>query len=446
MPGRLISGGLIDQEKSNSDTMPETSGKLISGGLINKSNSEDQQSNADESWLGSLLRNVTRGAERIAEAPAVLTDISSSLQKSAINKLAPKQNISPEKREELDVALRKGQPTSEEFRETIGSELPKDYLKPRNKGEEVLDLVAGDLPFILGAGTSPLWAKLARSAASNIGIKSAESAGAGKLGQFLGGAAGGIGFDAIRKGAFPGNIRKIVKSTMKKDYSKAEKLASPLVENAQNLENSLRDELTTLSSGASKLPSELEKEVKKQFLKADKDIFQGKINISKAIDRKQHFNSLFKEETNKQAREYYRRAVGSLNKTIQSAAEKNPEFGAYWNRAEDLYKSVNAPTVVRQILEEYTDLKKILKNPVSQILTTGISWQLGGLRGAAIKTGTALGLRTMARAAEMYSRSPNARKILKDIAKESFDDNRHALALSFKKLNKEADEFENGGV
>jgi hypothetical protein len=150
-------------------------------------------------------------------------------------------------------------------------------------------------------------------------------------------------------------------------------------------------------------------------------------------------NALIKEERNPIARDYYKRAVGSLNDTIQNAAQKNPEFGESWNRAEELFKSINAPSAIRKIIEDNTDLEKILHSPLAKILTLG-SFGYGAKALKAIPV--ALAARTALRAYELYSRSPHARKILSDIGKYALDDNKKALAFSLRKLEKEVEEFD----
>jgi hypothetical protein len=400
-----------------------------------------------ESWGDWAKRNLVAGGTKAAAGVENLLNLPDTIANAVLSPIA---NFAYEKTTGKESPIRQAQQKAEEIglyrpevEKLVERYVPKDYLKPRHVGEKILHGIAQDLPIILataGAGALPA---IGRSASSNTAMKTAEEIGLGPLGQLVAGSIGGSGFDLFRRGGTPGKLRATASDIMKKDYDKAAAIAPKLTENAQELEKNIGN---LRVQAINTLPLDIAKKANKELARLDSAIHNGKINVNRAWNFKKLFNKLaYNSDTNEALIPLYKKAGAYLNDVLESASKSSPDFGKYYNRAEDLYLGLKAPSKLRRILEENTDLEKLLTSPLAKLGLFGAATKPLAAGKAALNALSVVPItKYTARSVDFFTKSKTARQLFNDILKDALSDNKASLASNLTKLNNEAEKYEDG--
>lgn len=439
-------------------------GRIISGGLLGDKSlqkkagvpsPQPQENNNAEGWAGTILRNAYR---TIPSAISGALGGLGSLAEATVGQFGREleENIPDFPKQLLP---RNPLPTVPQVHETIqGIEdkfLPKGYSTPKGGIEEYLNMIQQDVPRILSSGGAGILPALGRSAGSNLGAKVAQEAGLGELGQLAGGALGGVGADILRRGGRPGYLRKTFESTDKaplgtaqgeaaKFYKAAKKRATKLTTSASELDKHIAGEIDKLSFGKSGLTDRATKQIRHELSKLGNSIKKDTMNVHDAIEYKQHFNSLYKNEVRKNptAANYYKRAVGSLNENIiQKAAKEHKLFGKQWNLAEDFHKARVASGPITKMFEKNPTLVNAVKNPYLISAALGTLGWFGGPAKAALVGGGALLGKTAVKNVEFFMGHPSTQRLISKISKAALKDNKQQFQQLLTKLDHHAQEM-----
>lgn len=314
-----------------------------------------------------------------------------------------------------------------------------EYLSPKGLPEKVLHGIASDLPLALLTGNVNL-RSLGRLGASNLGAEAAESLGAGTVGKAISSYGLGAGFDYLaRGGANIKNLRKLATEGYKEDYKKLDTISKPLTGKNPELRNniiSLRNEVDTFKKqpGLNDLKRNIEST-------ADLFDYTGNVNLKRLWDEKKALSQvIYNGRIPRSLKSYYSRLERSIDDYLKNVPESiSPEFSALYNKGNDLYAAVHGRNALTKMLEEHTDLKKLIKNKLAGAALLGSAFT-GHLGKTVSAYPVALGLKRGSQLFD-FARRKNARDIISDIGKKALMGDVASVRSSLKQLNQEADDY-----
>lgn len=451
---------------------------MESGNLMKYLNTEEWELDASpnealqkgpESWGQWGARNIARTGANIAS----LAGIPGSLQQAALEPGYDPQTNLPlgalSEAEYMDPALLKEMlasaqqlkkeglaypemkspiptlPSMSDVKGKIAEQFEPGYLEPKGTMEKFIDRFTVDVPVLAAAiGTGGLGAApavLGRAFAVNSAGQLAESAGLGPIGEIAAGIAAstlydvkrGFGKTLVSKGTETKRIPKIeahLRDIQKDLYNDVKVAGEKVSINGIKLEKDIQKELSKLETGASGLKKVLNKDVIDELEKVNYLVDNGKLNLTNAIEQKQHLNKLISNESNSIVRDYYTRAVGSINGAIQDSIEDYPEILKDFNRAENITKSLkNFRDTDGFLMSIYNDLNKTLSEPS---LRNMFGLTLGKKFGIASRLLTNIDKRTL----DLIKKTPEAKEYFSNIIKETFLHNKQNLIKNARGLNK----------
>lgn len=314
---------------------------------------------------------------------------------------------------------------------------PKGYYKPQGTFEELGDMIVSDAPFIaasaLTGGLSALAPSLARSVGANVGIKGAQEAGFGTVGQIVG---------SILGAKSPAKIQSIVKGFNKNPKIATKNLLTHMQKAATKSYDSSTKELHNIKGPVKELPKNLQNIVEdvgfipnRKNISAARDIenvleemYGGKLDINKAKKYSQKFKSEgFNKNHSPEIKNAYKKAGMTLRDWIY---DLEPEIGkgiSDYKRANELHTLNKAQNKFEKIINESASAKNLFS---SSFLSSLIS---GGVKKA--------GLIPVSRAKKFW-REPEAREYMKEIFDAiDFGADKEAL-IAVHKLGKSAKEYQ----
>lgn len=429
---KIISGGKIPEPQNNGL-------KVLRGGKVDQSPKQIQRQSEqpEQQSFGSraleaatgLGKKFLSGLESAINLPETIASaVAQPIGDLVAGYATGNLNIG----KEIRAGMPEEKTSTEQFFER---NFPKEYGNPRSIPEKIAQEWASDLPLaFLGGGS--LASKALRTGTSAAARVSAKELGFGPKAQSVAGILGGSIPDLAKKGILPGQFRKMAESKMTSDYAKARPISKQIDVSGDKFKSSIKEEIDKVHSGASGLEKDLTKTVSHELRKAENIIDStGKVNIYKAWEQKKHLNKLARNASNDVMRDYYTRATGIINDTlIQKAAKEHPEFGKYFNAAEDLFIGLNAPSKLRKVFEKSADLQSILNKPEAKVALLGAG-SFVGLKKAAITAAGVYTGRTLTRAYDLITKSKEARRLAKEIYKDVINDNRASLLSNAQKFN-----------
>lgn len=321
----------------------------------------------------------------------------------------------------------------------------EQQIRPQSGAEEIFQGGLEKIPttLALGGGLPQVGLGFLGSA----GRYSAQEAGFGPVGQTVAELGTEVLGSTYGRGLRPGKIRKELRPKMEKAYDIAHKEVETLGrQKADNLSSFITQEIDQLDKSG--LDKAARKNLKTEFINVNKDIFDNAISPKEAWNWKKHFNSLIsgeyaKSDPDQKLIRVYRRMVGNLNEVLERTGKQNPKFGKPYFMAEDIYKGLDAPNKIRQILEEQTSLNNIIsKNPTAKaIAALGTFWK-GGAPLTATLAAAPFAARYGARAYDLFSKSKTAQYLAQKISKDIASDNIKSATNAFIKLDKEVKKLE----
>lgn len=413
---------------------------------------------ANISSLAGIPGTLIKGGQQLSSKAGNVPDISTGLPLSVLSEA---ENLSPDLLEQM-ISSQKQQeetglpikevdlpglpiPSSENIKGFITSKLPPNYLETQGVGEEFLDRFTTDVPYLAymigtgGLGAVP--GVLGKAIAVNSAGQVAKSIGLGPVGDIVAGITAatlydlksGLGKQIVGKGLEAKRTPKMelhLDEIRKNLYQDVKEGGKSLPISGTKLEKDIQKELSQLESGASGLRMALSEDVINELEKVHLMISGGKLNLTNAINQKQHLNELIRNEKNSVVRNYYTRAVGSINGAIQDALKDNPELIGDFNRAENITKALNkfreADNFFVQI---YNDLNKTVKEPSLKNL---FGLTLGKKAGIFSNLLTNVDDRTI----RLMTRVPEAREYFNNILKASLTQNKQNLLKNVRSLDK----------
>lgn len=396
---------------------------------------QQQPEQEEESYLAKAGRNLYRGTKELTK----LVGLPGTIAQTVFPKESDKTLLPTMQGIEEKVY----QPLEEKY-------LPKGYGKPQGTAEEISDMMFQSIPWIVsGAATSGLSTAAGatgRALTASLGIKGIEKAGGGPILQLLGGILGGASPGLLRKGVGFGGIRSKVIQESKKSYKQAEPFAQAINYPANDYSASISKNWERLHSGKSGIRQPDIKRVAHEIKQLDKDVLGGKVNVKKAWESEDHLYKLIGKETDPEVKKFLQGIRGDLLDTvINPAAKEYPKFGIPYKRGDNLHIGAFAPNAIRKVIEHNTSLKNLVTSPLAQmglLGATGTALKISGLKGIPVAIGGTLGTRYLLRAGDMFMKSSEARKIMKDIGIAAINDDKVALAQYLSLFNKTAEDYE----
>jgi hypothetical protein len=436
--------------------------KIISGGLkeapAKVSTNMRVPDYSEESLLGSGLRNVARLGARGLETGLGGVGSIADLFLKAGKTIEPYLQM-PELGTESSLPERLPIPTTEDIRQHVTKPieenfLPQGYLEPQGKAEEFLDYVGADLPYI-ALGGAGLGQKLIRSIGSSAGIMGAKEAGLGSVGQMAGGMIGG-GLPGLLAKGRPSQVRKYGEQLRQQNYAKAEPIAKSTYFDGTNLKKGIED---LLEEASDHLNFDKKKEVINNLGKVYNEIPSGNLLINQAWKRKKDLNNLISnlrfDPKYDVARNYYKRAVGSLKGFLEEAGNKYPEFGKPYQSAEKLTMAVKSKPELISLFKKDSRLRQTVeKNKLAKaVLSTfgvlgpeiagGLAGKVfGGTMGAGVGAG---GMYLAKKGLDIYNlatTSPDLKKHLSDLMENATIGDRAAIASTIVRMNKDLEKLQ----
>lgn len=326
----------------------------------------------------------------------------------------------------------------EQLREKAG--YTPQQVAPQSPLEEILHGGISKLPasFALGGGIPQAALGFLGSGAR----KGAEELGLGPIGQTVAELGTEIGGSAAYRGLGPSSIRKKLRPEMKKLYQIAEhevtKVPKQDATKVTDFLNKTIEELPT-----SGLDSPTRKVLKTELDNIGKNIAKNEIDPAIVWKSKKHIGNLLKTElaktdSNMPLVNLYKRTIGNLNENLSEVASKFPKFGESFNKAEDIFKGLDAPAQVRKFFEEHTTLNSILKkDPFTKAVMLIGSGSIGGLPLAATVAAAPFVGRYATRAYDVFTKSKTAQTLVYKILEDIKHDSVRSAANSLIKLKKE---------
>lgn len=426
--------------------------KIKSGGLADPSGGIPDPIN--EGWVGKSLRNIIRTPFAIGELLAGGPGAISELALQGAKKIKPYVDIpSPVTNWLPDLPEHTPLPLPSDIHKNITKPIEskffsKGYLEPQGKGEELLDMITGDLPFIFGGGSGafPKLAQLGESIGGNVALKGAQELGLGIPAQVAAGMTGRLTGGSLSRGILPTKLRKNAEIAARQQYSIAENVAKSkkLKSNAteylkeiEDVEQRLSKELTTSET----------KKIKHHINELGNVVTKNEALVDDVWAKKKAINNLiYKTNLSDLEKSYYYPLRDTANKFLKMASEEHPEFGKPFQFSEDITRGLKYRSTMRDLLETHGGSKIFTEKPWLKALLLGGGAYFGHL-GKVIKTGViaypaTLAMKEMARGVDFYRKSSEARKIINNIAKEATIGNKKTVFNLLSKLSNEADSYE----
>lgn len=420
-----------------------------------------------ESTLGMLgrtgARTLARGAEAIAGLPGDIASGVLGLANYGISKATGKPGPLPERVNlgpalfgpigvGVDIASRVlgkespvpqiNLPTSEDIHQKVTKPLTGEFLEPQGKGEQFYDDIIGDaatllipvkgkVPFVKAAVGA-----LGRSAIGNTAKWAAEEV----SGSPLVGAGAKIGSMALA-GTFGG--RKELSKLKNQSYQDA---FSKIPENAKFNFSPEKSQIEKLAKSLTK-GDRPDKAFVLDRLRSINNITNkaGKGSIQEAINLKQDWNKYLADPSlPKSSRDAIKQAVGIVNDGIKRYGETNPGFFKPYQIGEELTGALQSTNFIQKVLSKHPVLQDSMKNPLMKhLLFGGAAYGIGKMSVPALVGigGGVVGARESAKAYQLLSRSPVARRYYKDVIEATLKNDTKAIAKNLARLDKAANDF-----
>lgn len=410
-----------------------------------------QKNEAEEQSLlqravSQVARPAARALESVRSLPRFASDVLTYLPNKAIEKVTGYKDVLglPPEGEPQIGNFPSAQRARNESTEFLEKHLGKGANTATYKAEKLIDAVAGTLPIAwLTGGASSLPSAAASAARGNVASQGAESLGFGPLGQFVADLGGSFGYNLIKEGATPGKIRKLGEKKSKDLYNEARKIGPKVnvYADAKTARPSIQKEIQFLEGKSSGIEKDKIKSLLSELHDTDSLLNKPGVTALNVWDKAKHLNSLRKKTQDKDIQNLYDRVVGSLKGDVLNGEAATREgFSKVFNPAEDLHTAIKARSALGQILEDQTDLRNILSNPIAKLGVTGASLFKFGPKKTALAIPATYGARYLTRAYDFF-RTPIAQELGKKIAGQAIEKNIPALTQSLTRLNKAADEY-----
>lgn len=311
------------------------------------------------------------------------------------------------------------------------------FLKPRNKIEEIIEMIQQDAPFALVAGAlggpAAAGAALGRSVLGSGAMKGAESLGAGPVGQLLAGVGGSLSLD-LWKNLRPAKFKEGLESIRKFLYGKHREATKGVKHGAQKLEKAIQEDIKKTYTGQRKSPEKIQ--ARQILTDIDKDIQMGKMDIHDALEHKVDLNRKLRDpHLSPNVKPYVERAVGTINEFIQDYGKIDPQSLKYFNEAENITKLLKSAEKAKDVVQDVVRSPRISSNIVKDFLKD------------TLKTGVEIAKAKPIREAgtkiyKMFRDIPSSRKILMDGLKAAAEGHKTAALTYFTKLDKIANKFD----
>ena len=173
----------------------------------------------------------------------------------------------------------------------------------------------------------------------------------------------------------------------------------------------------------------------------------GKTDIKEAIQLKQDWNKYLSDPSlPKSSRDTLQQAVKTVNEGIKRYGSTNPEFFKPYHIGEELTGALQSTNFIQKVLAKNPNLQQSVKNPIiKHLLWGGVGYGLSHVASPTIIGGVSagIGLKETAKAYQLLTRSPIARKYYKDTINSILKNDSKAIARNLSKLDKVADSFDN---
>lgn len=440
MPFRRI----IPQESSNQSIVPSTNEKPQGQPI--------QEATEPQGWPSYLLGEASRmGAKALSNIAGFPADIGHAI-------LGPQQEMIEKLRQKVPtegIITPFGKLTSEKYegppalssefyfeklyKPLVAKGLPENYAKAQTALGEILDTTAENLAIggLLGAGTlGQLGLGAVGSALGKHGAKALEL---GPLGQAAGSLIGGVGAQAA-SGLW--KARPQLKALQDIKYDARDKIAKKTWGDAKDLEHKLLNESIYIERHAPFTSTE-RKEIYDRLDTIGKLTSGGKLNLMDAVEQEKALNGLlYNKEFDLPARQFIGKIKTYLRDFINEHGSK--EFLKDHKEANNLWLALKGNDLIGKAIENATDYKKALQNPLSKMLLTGV-----GLSGVYINPAVAAkilggiavtyGTRGLYRALSAFAKDPHARELYTNIL---LDAGSGKLAIASKDAVKHVEQFD----
>jgi len=258
----------------------------------------------------------------------------------------------------------------------INKIVPKKYRDPKeNFIERGLHKVAQEAPFMAAAlatgGLPALGASAARAIGSAIGSESAKSAGFGEFAQAIGGLVGSFGYDIVKN-----PLHTLGKETQKKlDYATKNAAWKLRPQDSWKVEHAFTDIEGNVHGSFSGLKGNAQKSVATELANAQMFSINGKMNVEKAIQAREHLKDILISTSKKsiKEKEYYQDMTNILDNFINGVAKAHPDFGKAYNASNNIGKAIRGVETSRRAIDE------AIKSPIVKSLGLDKLFKIPGL-------------------------------------------------------------------
>lgn len=318
------------------------------------------------------------------------------------------------------------------YAEKIG--VSRKSLEPQGKVENFAELLAQDSPYLLYAlekgGLSAAGKAAEGIVGANLGMEAGNYIG-GPVGGIIGSYYGSKAGSKIRKGfsettpSKPKNVLTHLNEKVEDFYSTSKKELAGKKAPVQGLSEALTPIYDEIASGHN---TKADKEAMKNILATIEKANFGKIDLNTAIAQKKSFGNLARASSqNPFLQKMYGKAGDAVRDWIYSL---EPEFGkgiSAYKQANELYPVVKSQREFERVVNESTELKKILNQSFLKNITLGV--------------GKKAGLIPASRLARFFD-NPEAVQYWKDSLRALDLGNNKEAKVSLMKLGRYAQKFE----
>lgn len=401
-------------------------------------NVQDQQEALPQTLLRTGIRTLARSGESIVGIPGDISNLLLTLGNKGIETVTGKESPLPRS---LPI------PTSENIREYVTKPLTGQYLEPSNSGEQFYDDVISDAAviFLPVKGKIPFAKALTGSLGKSLIGNAAQWATQQVTGSPLAGTAAKIGAVAL------GNTiagRRELTQLKNQSYIKAfENIPGKRPINV----NKTKEVIDNLRKQVTKSDIKDKKFILERFESFYPNVDAiGDASLKDIINLKQDWNAYLRTENfTDKGRAILQQGVKALNSRIEKYGLKNKKFYEPYKIGEELTSGLQNANFVQKILQKSPYLEKGIKNPLVKFLLYGGLHKASSylspttLALGAAGAGTAYGIRETAKAYQLLTRSPIARKYYKDVVQAALDNNIKLLAKNVAKLDNAANDYTN---
>lgn len=407
----------------------------------------DEEIKTPESTLGYGLRTGARTLARAGEAVAGLPgDILSGIM--GLGSYASGGIIPSMEKIQEKLPFVTPPPTSQQIREQGTKHYTGEYLEPQSPFEESYDQIIGDATQMLlpGIGKGKVLTKiggaLAKSTLGNVAQWATENVTGSKL---LGDVAkiGAIGL----ANSFGG--RKAIENIKNEKYDLAKKALpeTPIIDAAPELKT-FNEFSQNFTRGAIKDKNWFKDQITdmKEMI-GDSNI----VDIKGVIDLKKQWNELLNDSSlSANQSRFLKHGIKNLKNIIKRFGKDEPEFYKNFLEGEELTAALRSSNIVQDVMAKHPSLQKYNKNPIiKNLFGLGMAGSLGygvakgiiGLPVAAAVGTTALGVREAAKAYQLLTKSPIARRYYKNAISAGLNNDIKAMTKDLSKLDKATKQF-----